>query len=273
MIWGSRMVKSRILNFASLHVHLIEGYIQTIPLIEQDGRLLLFDSGCSNDVKRIKQYCEQVLGRSPTDIALAAVTHVHPDHGGGAVCLRKKFGIPIAAHRDVDRWYRGLGGFLQQQLDCYLATLVAFRNRRRLEPVFYSRRIDPDYLLEDGHDLPFFPEWKVLHVPGHIAHDLAFYHENERILYLADLICDVKGKLQLPLPIAFPKKMAESYDKLGSTQAQIILRAHGEPITTDDCAQIFASMKQLLNHPPTPFMKRIWRLSKHSPEIRKRDYK
>lgn len=267
------MTRSHILDLKTLRVHLIEGYIQTIPLIEQDGRLLLFDSGCSNDVKRIQDYCEQVLQRSPADIALAAVTHVHPDHGGGAVCLRKRFGIPIAAHRDADRWYRGLSGFLQQQLDCYLATLVAFRNRTKLEPVFFSRQINPDYPLEDGASLPFFPEWKVLHVPGHIAHDLAFSHQQERILYIADLICDVKGQPQLPLPIVFPQKMAESYERLGASGAQVILRAHGETIITEDSQQLFLTMKQLLNRPATPFMKRIWRLSNHSPEIRKLDYK
>ena len=267
------MNNARIVNIGSLRVHLIEGYIQSICLIEQEGRLLLLDSGCSSDVKRIKSYCEEVLQCSPADIALVAVTHMHPDHGGGAACLRKRFGIPIAAHPAVDRWYKGLGGFLQQQLDCYMASLVAFRSHRKLERIFYSRRINPDYLLEDGQELPFFPGWKVMYVPGHIAHDLAFYHEQERVLYTADLICDVKGKPQLPLPIVFPQKMAESYDRLGATQAQVILRAHGETITTDDCSQIFAGMKQLLNRPATPFMKRIWRLSNHSPEIKKLDFK
>lgn len=267
------MKNARILNFDSLRVHLIEGYIQNICLIEQEGRLLLLDSGCSSDVKRIKSYCEEVLQCSPADIELVAVTHVHPDHGGGAVCLRKRFGIPIAAHPEVDRWYKGLGGFLQQQLDCYMASLVAFRSHRKLERIFYSRRLNPDYLLEDGQELPFFPGWKVMYVPGHIAHDLAFFCEQERVLYIADLICDVKGKPQLPLPIVFPQKMAESYDRLGAVGAQVILRAHGEPITTDDSRQVFAHMKQLLNRPATPFMKRIWRLSNHSPEIKKLDFK
>ena len=258
------------MHFASLRVHLIEGYIKT-SLIEQGERLLLFDSGCINDVKRIRQYCKQVLGRSPRDITLVAVTHIHPDHGGGAVCLRKSM-LFIAAHRDVDRWYRGwkdssapaglLHGYFR-----------GFRNRRPLEAITYSRRINPDYPLEDGDVLPFFPEWKVLHVPGHIAHDLAFYNEKERILYIADLICDVKGKFHLPLPIVFPQTMAESFDKLGATQAQTILRAHGKPINTDNCPQLFDNMKQLLNRPATPFVKRIWRLSKHSPEIKKVGYK
>lgn len=104
------MARSRVLDLNSLRIHQLEGYIQNITLIEQEGRLLLFDSGCINDVKRIKRYCRESLKRSPADIKLTAVTHIHPDHAGGAVCLRKKFGIPIAAHKDVDRWYRGWAG-------------------------------------------------------------------------------------------------------------------------------------------------------------------
>ncbi|HPU49580.1 MAG TPA: MBL fold metallo-hydrolase [Syntrophomonadaceae bacterium] len=267
------MARSRVLDLNSLRIHQLEGYIQNITLIEQEGRLLLFDSGCINDVKRIKRYCRESLKRSPADIKLTAVTHIHPDHAGGAVCLRKKFGIPIAAHKDVDRWYRGLGGLLQHQLDCYLATSVAFRNRRRLEQIHYSRTINPDYPLEDGQTLPFFPEWKVMHVPGHIAHDLAFYHEKEQVLYIADLICDVKGQPHLPLPIVFPKKMAESFDRLGSLPVRVILRGHGQPIISENNAEIFSRMKQQLNRPPTPFVKRIWRLSIHSPEIKKLNYR
>lgn len=267
------MPQSRIIDLNSVRIHLLKGYIQNITLIEQEDRLLLFDSGCINDVKRIQRYCRENLHRSPADIKLTAVTHIHPDHAGGAVCLRKRFGIPIAAHRDVDRWYRGLSGLLQHQLDCYLATLVAFRNRRRLEQIHYRRKIDPDYPLEDGQDLPFFPEWQVMYVPGHIAHDLAFYHKKEQVLYIADLICDVKGQPQLPLPIVFPQKMAESYDRLGSVPARVILRAHGQPIITENSAELFAMVKQQLNRPPTPFVKRIWRLSKHSPEIKKLNYK
>lgn len=261
--------KKHHLSFASFRIHEINGYIEKIMLIEYDHGLLLLDSGCINDVKRIRRYCQQVLHRSPSDIKLAAVTHMHPDHSGGAVRLRSKFGIPIAAHQNADLWYRGLGGSVQQKLDCYMATTVAFRNRRKLERILYSRRINPDYPLQDGQELPFFPGWKVLHVPGHTIHDLAFYNEQAQVLYIADLICDVKGKPQLPLPIVFPQKMAESYDRLGATQARVILRAHGEPILTDDSQQLFSHMKQLLTRPPTPFMKRIWRLSVYSPEFRK----
>lgn len=257
------------LSFSSFRIHQIEGYIERINLIEYPQGLLLFDSGCINDVKRIESYCRQVLHRPVSDIKLVAVTHIHPDHSGGAVPLRKKYRTPVAAHPDVDQWYKGAGGALQQKLDCYLATAVAYRNRRKLEHILFERRINPDYWLGDGQSFPFFPDWKVLHVPGHTIHDLAFFHEQERILYVADLICDVKGKPELPMPIVFPRQMARSYQLLAGLPARIILRAHGDPIFTDDPAGLFNTMIQLLKRPPTPIMKRVWRLSFYSPQARK----
>ena len=38
-----------------------------------------------------------------------------------------------------------------------------------------------------------FPDWKALYVPGHTMHDTVFYNPADQILYIADLICDVKG--------------------------------------------------------------------------------
>jgi glyoxylase-like metal-dependent hydrolase (beta-lactamase superfamily II) len=98
------------INFLSFTIHIIEGYISSLYLVEYDDGMLLLDGGCVNDVKRIEDYCKLVLNRSPSDIKLAVVSHMHPDHAGGAVALRKKYGIAIAAHKDVDLWYSGVGG-------------------------------------------------------------------------------------------------------------------------------------------------------------------
>lgn len=258
------------IDMTSFRIHIIAGYIGNIMLVEYPNQILLFDSGCVNDVKRIEHYCRQVLQRQVSDIDLMAVTHMHPDHSGGAASLRARHGIPVAAHREADRWYKGLGGMIQQKLDCYMATSVAFRNHRSLERILYDRSLKPDHLLQDGDAIPFFPDWQVMHVPGHILHDLAFYHPQERVLYIADLICDVKGKPQLPLPIMFPQMMAASYDRLAALDARIILRAHGDPIFTDNSAKLFGHMKNLLTRPPTSFMKRVWLMSIYSPEYRHR---
>lgn len=257
------------MNFPSFTIHIIEGYISSIYLVEYDDRMLLLDGGCVNDVKRIEDYCNLVLNRSPGDIKLAVVSHMHPDHAGGAAALRKKYGIAIAAHKDVDLWYSGLGGSLQHKLDCYMAMGVARRTKRSWERMLFKPVIHPDYLFNDLQVLPFFEDWAVLHTPGHTLHDIVLYHQQEALLYIGDIICDVKGKMLLPLPVMFPAHMENSYNKLAVLNPSTILMAHGGVKQTENASSLFLSMKEQLSQPPNSLMRRVYRLSVFSPEIKR----
>ena len=253
----------------SFTIHVIEGYISSIYIVEYDNGMLLLDSGCVNDVKRIEDYCEQVINRPLADIQLAVVSHMHPDHAGGAAILRSKYGIPVAAHKDVDRWYSGLGGSLQHKLDCYMALGVARANKRNRERILFKPIIHPDYLFDDLQVLPFFNDWAVLHTPGHTQHDIVLYHQQEALLYIGDIICAVKGKMLLPLPVMFPAQMENSYNKLASLNPTTILMAHGGVKQTENASSLFLSMKEQLSQPPNSLMRRVYRLSVFSPEIKR----
>lgn len=250
----------------SFRLHVISGYIQNIFLLEYENRLLLFDCGAVNDIKRIEDFCWQELKRSPLEIKLAVASHIHPDHSGGAASLRKNFGTAIATHQDLDRWYAGLGGLLQQLLDCFMMQGVAWRTHGKLERGLFNRKIKADYLLRDGDLLPGFPDWKVIHVPGHTSHDLVLYNESNSLLYASDCICDVKGKYRLPLPIMFPEQMQASYSKLAALRVSSLLLAHGQAIHANIAPDFFISIQSLLSAPPTKLTHRVKRLSIYTPE-------
>lgn len=253
----------------SFTIHVIEGYISSIYIVEYDDGMLLLDSGCVNDVKRIEEYCKQVINRPLGDIKLAVVSHMHPDHAGGAAILRSKYGIPVAAYKDVDLWYSGLGGSLQHKLDCYMALGVARRTNRSWERLLFNPIIRPDYLFNDLQVLPFFNDWAVLHTPGHTQHDIVLYHQQEDLLYIGDIICEVKGKMLLPLPVMFPAQMENSYNKLASLNPTTILMAHGGVKQTENASSLFLSMKEQLSQPPNSLMRKVYRLSVFSPEIKR----
>lgn len=250
-------------------VHKITGYISNLFLVEYSDSLLLLDSGSINDVKRIEKYCEEVLERPVSDIKLAIVSHNHPDHAGGALIWRKKYGIPVAAHPRIDFWYDGIGGFVQHKLDCYLASFVAYRKKIKLERILFARKVKPDFVLEDAGTLPFFPDWQIFHIPGHTTNDIALYNRKVRTLYPGDCLMDLGGKLCLPVPILFPDKMAISYERLAKLDVSTILLAHGDTILTDDPVQIFDHMKSLLDKPLNHMAKLAYKMSIYSPEWRK----
>ena len=91
------------------------------------------------------------------------VTHHHHDHVAGVDHLRKRLGVPVAAHR-----------------------LTADR---------LSNYLKIDRLVEDDEviDLAGDPGWRVriLHTPGHTRGHLCFYEENSGAILTGDLIAGV----------------------------------------------------------------------------------
>lgn len=254
-------------KFSNFTLHLIQGYISNIFLAEYAHGLLLLDSGSINDVKRIEKYCHKYLGCSPHQIKLAIVSHMHPDHSGGANSLRKKYGIPIAAYHTIDNWYSGIGGRLQHKLDCIMAQSVARRQKQHLERTLFNPLIKPDYPMHDGDLLPFFPDWQVFYVPGHTLHDIVLFNRKENIMYIADVIVNVKDKFLLPLPVLFRDKMSSSLERIAEANASLLLPAHGNFIEKEKHPHIFSYMQNLILKPPTSFERRIHLLSIYSPEI------
>ena len=252
-------------------LHIIPGYIENLFLVEYDHGLLLLDCGAISDVKRIEDFCREKLHRSPTEIKLAVVTHMHPDHAGGAVLLREKFGIPLAAHKDLDRWYAGPGGFMQKVIDCALMQSVARRTRGKLEKGLFNSHVQADYLLADGDALPFFPDWTTVLVPGHTSHDLVLHNAKASLLYVADCFLEVKGKYQTPLPVMFPQWLHASYAKMDALKASSLLIAHGEARRDNIPADLFMSLQGLLEIPPNKLTRRIKKLSIYTPEWRRQN--
>ena len=250
-----------------MQIHSLKGYINTIYLAEYPGGILLMDGASPADLEMIESFCVDGLKRPVSDIKLAIVTHMHPDHSGCAPILRKKYGTLIAAYKNIDQWYSGPTGWLQHKLDCIMAQIVAMRNRTKIRRVFSRRITRPDFLMSDGDTLPFFSDWRTVYTPGHTAHDMAIYHEATGTLYCGDSIVEVKGKFNLPLPVIFKNKMRDSYRKLGALQCETIIPAHGNIIHSSERGDMFREVEQLLEKRPNRLRRRIHYFSVWSPDI------
>lgn len=250
-----------------MKIHKVKGYITTIFIAEYEDSLLLLDGGSPADADVIERYCAETLKRPASDIILAVVTHMHPDHSGAAPILRKKYGTKIAAYKNIDLWYSGPTGWIQHKLDCFMAQLVATRQKTRIRKVFSRRITKPDFPLDDCDLLPFFPDWRIIYIPGHTSHDISLFHEKTKTLYCGDSVIEVKGRLYLPLPVIFRGWMKNSYRKMGMLGAEKILIPHGNSIETENSMEIFDRMEKLLEEPPNRIMRRVHYFSVWSPAI------
>lgn len=259
--------KDRITRTSSFTLHRIEGYINNIFLVEYPEGVLAIDPGVASDLPLIERYCAEVLRRPVSDITLSVVSHIHPDHAGGAVRLRKKHNVPIAAHLLVDSWYAGFSGLIQHLLDLYMTQIVARRSKRRLRRISFKRILKPDRPLIDSMYLPGFEDWKVLYIPGHTNHDIVLFNKKEKMLYAADSIVNVKGSFVLPIPVIFKRRMINSYRRMESLHASTILLAHGNTISGKQGRDVFGYLCGLVSEPVPALARLPYRLSRFSPGI------
>ena len=213
------------LKTSSFTVHAIDGYIETLYLVEYPTKLLLLDGGCRCDADVVVEYIA-TLGRSITELKLVVITHHHPDHSGAAPILQKQYGIPIAALPIINKWYVGLNGWLTQKTDIFLTYYVARKKKKRFKHLRFPRMINIDFPLTDGASIPLFEDWQLLCTPGHTTVDTSIYHCKESIAYVADLLIGFGTRYSMPYPISDPVHYRQSLSTIKELNLKHILLAH-----------------------------------------------
>lgn len=233
-------------NSHTMRLHLIAGYIEQIYLVEYPDKLLLLD-GCSyNDVPHVLDFVENTLCRPRQDLKLVTVSHLHPDHAGGAHRLRRLVGCQIASLNKSGQWYQGASGLAMYSIDSVLAWYVAYRQRKPLKPLLYCPYLFPDYQLNDGDSLPGFTDWQVLDTHGHTDRDMSLWHSATGQVYVGDVLIKLRHKYVSPFPVYFVKHYYQSLQRIRALKPTYVLMAHGGRQAISD-----AEWESILKNAPT----------------------
>ena len=213
-----------------MKIHRLQGYIQSIYLVEYPDKLLLLDGCCRADISVIQHFITVQLNRPLTDLTLIVVTHMHPDHAGAAHKLRKLAGCKIASAKMPTQWYKGINGKFLHLMDIGLAVWVAHRMKRPKKNLWYSPYLKVDYQLVDQEKLPGFEDWCVISTTGHTDRDLSVWHESSNRIYVADLMVKVKNRFIPPIPVNYPEQYRASLNRLHKLQPKSVMLAHGSEV-------------------------------------------
>src|SRR5215217_7457100 len=79
--------------------------VNSFALVQDDGSVTLVDTGLKKAPARIVAGMA-AIGKHPHDVTRILLTHVHPDHAGGAAEMSRRTGAPVLVHGDDHQWAR-----------------------------------------------------------------------------------------------------------------------------------------------------------------------
>ncbi|MFC2036786.1 MBL fold metallo-hydrolase [Chloroflexota bacterium] len=208
-------------------LHWVEQIWDTkVYILLESERVVVIDAATPGRAGAVWRYLDS-LGYPPEAVDEIWLTHADIDHMGSTAALQAGSGASVVAH----------------QAD---APLVEGRSHRELGPlplsktyqrlfnwsvhrVFRYQPILVDLQVEDGDDLG---DWKVVHVPGHTAGSVCFFHPVREVAIVGDALNHRRGRLGAPPPMFTPDmdQAHASIRKIAALDFRVCCFGHGPPL-------------------------------------------
>lgn len=233
-----------------MKIHQVKGRLVNSYVIEDSGKLCVADVAVNGE-KYVLGYIDQVLKRPVEDVELVMCTHDDPDHIGGVLRLAKQCNAescyPLAAFDQIKKIGNDPSGMLfrigssarevlrSRAWDMYFSPernrLAKDKPARELDDEVVSELLksEPDHRLKGGDGLPGFPDWQVLHTPGHTWDSCCYYHHPTKSLISGDTLLGSKKKGFVVTPSIYsnPIHLFSTISKLKGLDPRSIYPGHG----------------------------------------------
>lgn len=227
------------------NINIISGRANPSYIINGES-IAVVDVCFPSDAKNILTFVRHTLGRDVDDIKLIVLTHSHLDHINGVDYLSNKTYAELAAHSNAEKYLTGKQAIILPQRH-KLKEFMGFMVKHSLpRPSISDTFLMPwagipgirkgirskvSHWLIDDEDLPYHPEWKVIHTPGHTDDSICLYSSQHKALISGDTIINLQGQLVLnPLLRLDSEAISESLNKLKQLQVDIVYPGWGTPV-------------------------------------------
>ena len=239
-----------------MEIHQVKGKLVNSYIVCEDEKLFVVDVEYRGE-KYVLGYIDTILKRPITDVELILCTHDDFDHIGGIRNLAKecqaKTALPYASGSIYHKLLNDPTGSAirattaaQEMLkprawDMYANPKRYYEAKRKPIKLVESRlnheerHRSPDFRLRNHDPLPFFPDWEVIHTPGHSWDSCCYFHSPTKSLITGDTLLGSakKGRPVLPSIFSNQIQLAISVKKLKKLNPEHIFPAHGSVLHGD----------------------------------------
>ena len=201
--------------------------VNSFALVQDDGSVTLVDTGLKRAPARIVAGLASI-GKHPRDVTRIVLTHVHPDHAGGAAEMSRRTGARVLVHGDDRDWART--GRIRGANDP--STLIGRMFARAGDAKIEA--FEPGPALTDGELVPGSGGMRVVHTPGHSPGHISLLVEPSGTLITGDALFNfrfLRGARISPAflcsDFAMTKRTAH---RLGELEYDVAAFTHGPEI-------------------------------------------
>lgn len=215
------------------------------------GEWVLVDTGFGFSAKRIIAIAGSRYGLESRPGAIV-LTHGHFDHVGSAVRLADHWNVSVYAHELEIPYLTGQRDYPPPKPRAdpgLMAKLSVFYPRSGIDLGDRVRALQPDGTI------PYLPDWKWIHTPGHTPGHIALFRERDRALIAGDAFTTVRQesalsilsqRLELHGPPSYftpePEIAWESVGRLESLKPSFAVTGHGPTMQGDALTRGLATL-------------------------------
>jgi len=196
-------------------------------LIVED-RLLVVDPGSETHVRLLLKYIRTFLHRSPDEIDLIVLTHLHPEHTNGVEFLRRFCAAPVAASSVALALSQSAHAMTVPRITHLLPGTL---HHLDIFSVQYTQQVKfVDMWLHDVGGLPFHPDWRVIASSGHTPESLCLYNPFTHELLCGDTLATLNARTPLLRRGVNRRLLDETLHVLRSLPVRYLYPGHGQQI-------------------------------------------